>query len=253
MRTLKLAKLKGKPEIFHTLQGEGASVGMPAIFVRSSLCNLHCHWCDTDYTWNWKGTPWKHENDSLVGYEKFEKDQCIVELDVDSVAAEILLYNCSRLIITGGEPLLQQQAWLELIKLLKKANPAFIFEVETNGSIVPEVSFAKHIDQFNISPKLANSGNSAKLRQNKDAMAAFRAHKNSWFKFVLVEETDLVEIKTLMQNYSIPEDRVILMAEGRTRSALNKRRLWVAEACKTLGCRFGDRLHVRIWGAKRGI
>ena len=253
MPNLKLAKLNGKPEIFHTLQGEGFSVGVPAVFIRSSLCNLHCSWCDTDYTWNWKNTPWKHQNDSLEGYEKFDKSEYIVELDTVDIADTILQYNCPRLILTGGEPLLQQEAWIDLLKILRQKNPAFVFEVETNGTISPTTAFTEFIHQFNVSPKLSNSENSETSRHKEHALKYFSNHKNAWFKFVIAAETDLTEINTIIDNYSIHKDRVILMAEGRTLEALDQRRIWVAEACKSHGYRFGDRLHIRLWGEKRGV
>jgi organic radical activating enzyme len=65
---MKLARLGEGPEIFHTLQGEGVSVGLPAVFIRASRCNLHCVWCDTDHTWNFTGTPWPHEKNAVPGY-----------------------------------------------------------------------------------------------------------------------------------------------------------------------------------------
>ena len=84
---MKLARLPdGSPEIFHTLQGEGASLGKPSVFIRSSLCNLHCQWCDTDYTWNWEGTPWTHERDGEEGYQKYRKEEQITELSPEDIA-----------------------------------------------------------------------------------------------------------------------------------------------------------------------
>ena len=110
---MKLARLPdGSPEIFHTLQGEGASLGKPSVFIRSSLCNLHCQWCDTDYTWNWEGTPWKHERDGDPGYAKFRKSEQIIQRTPAEVAACAERFPCRHLVLTGGEPLLQEQEFL---------------------------------------------------------------------------------------------------------------------------------------------
>ena len=164
--------------------------------------------------------PWKHENDSLKGYQKYEKSEYIVEPETRDIADQILGYNCPRLVITGGEPLLQQPAWEELINVLKEGNPKLTIEVETNGTILPDESFAQLIDQFNVSPKLDNSGNSARLRINKKALTYFAKHPRSWFKFVVAEESDLIEIRNIIGQLSISNERIILMPEGRTQSAL---------------------------------
>ena len=83
---MKLARLGDGAEIFHTLQGEGVSMGVPAVFVRLSLCNLHCVWCDTDHTWNFEGTRWVHEKDGVGGYVKFKKEEVMMEMGVGEVA-----------------------------------------------------------------------------------------------------------------------------------------------------------------------
>ena len=251
--TLKLAILNGKPEIFHTLQGEGVSMGVPAIFVRSSLCNLHCSWCDTDYTWNWEGTPWKHENDSTAGYAKFKKSEYILEISIEDVAKEVRQYPCKNLILTGGEPLLQQPAWFALIQHLRAQDSEYRFEVETNGTQLPTTEMAQAIDQFNVSAKLSNSGNDAKLRDNAKSMAFFAKSPKAWFKFVIQDPKDLAEMQELEEKYAIPRERILLMPEGRTEEVLQKRRLWLADLCRDHGYRFSDRLHIQLWGSKRGV
>ena len=248
MAILKLAKLNDHPEIFHTLQGEGVSMGIPSVFIRSSLCNLHCSWCDTNYTWNWQGTPWKHESD-----EKFSKAEYIVELDPQDAAEIITSYSCQNIILTGGEPLLQQPAWAELIKHLRALDSNYRFEVETNGTQLPNEFMDSAINQWNISPKLSNSNNDEKLRIKPDALSYFSNKENTWFKFVIQNEVDLEEVQLLEKTYKLPKHKILLMPEGRTEKTLEEKRLWLADICRDHGYRFSDRLHIQLWGSKRGI
>lgn len=250
---MKLAKLGEGPEIFHTIQGEGISTGAPAVFIRASRCNLHCHWCDTDHTWNFKGTPWTHEKDVLPGYAKHEKSAVTFEIDPLEAAERILAYGCDRTVITGGEPLLQQEDFLKVIARVRATDPEHHFEVETNGTRVPTAEFAAAVDQFNISPKLENAGMPEALRLNPAALAFFAKQRNAWFKFVVAERGDLDEIRRLILAHGIPRKRVLLMPEGRTPAELDRSAEWLAEVCRDGGFRFCDRLHVRIWGDKRGV
>lgn len=245
---MKLAKLGEGPEIFHTIQGEGVSAGCPAVFVRASRCNLHCVWCDTDHTWNFEGTPWKHERNT-----KHRKADVTIEVEPSEIAERILTFNCPRVVITGGEPLLQEAGFLETIGLIRETMPDCVFEVETNGTRIPSLAFAEAVNQFNVSPKLANSGMEEALRLNSDALAYFAASPKAWFKFVVSTPADLAEIQTIRTRFEIPASRVLLMPEGRTAAQLDRSAEWLAGICRDLGFRFCDRLHVRIWGDKRGV
>lgn len=250
---LKLARLHGRPEIFHSIQGEGKSIGVPSVFVRTSLCNLHCVWCDTDYTWNWTGTRFPHVNDANAGYQKFDKKDWLVECDPDAVADTVAGFNCSNVILTGGEPLLQQAALVTFMHSLRQKVNACRFETETNGTLVPTQAFDAAIDQYNVSPKLENSGTPRKLREKPKALQFFAASSKSNFKFVVARENDLGEVRALAQHYAIAPEKIWLMPEGTSPEALGRKRQWLVEICKNEGFRYSDRLHVQIWGSKKGV
>lgn len=239
---MKIAKLNGKPEIFYTLQGEGRNVGVPSVFVRLSLCNLFCRYCDSDYTWNWEGT--KFVSDRGV---KFKKEEQIIEMTPVEIMAEVKKYNCKNIILTGGEPMLQQKELLILTAL----EPSFHYEVETNGTIRPSDDFDKVVTQFNVSPKLENSGNPLQLRDKVQVMTYFVNNPKAWFKFVIVTPKDLEEVEGLVTKYGIT--RLYLMPEGTTTDELQAKSVWLAEICKNKGWRFSSRLQVLLWGAKRGV
>ena len=250
---MKLAKLGDGPEIFHTIQGEGVSAGVPAVFIRASGCNLHCVWCDTDHTWNFEGTPWPHEKDALPGYAKHRKADVVFEIDPAQAASRILNYGCPRTVITGGEPMLQEGEFLEMIALIRSLDPSHRFEVETNGTRVPSPAFHEAVDQFNVSPKLANSGMKESLRLHAAALDFFARSPKAWFKFVVSSLADLGEIKALTDAHSIPPDRVLLMPEGRTVAEMDHHARWVADVCRDAGYRYCDRIHIRLWGDMRGV
>ena len=161
---LVLAQLDGGPEIFHSIQGEGISIGVPSVFVRCSGCNLQCHWCDTEYTWNWEGTPYLHAKDRPGHPAKFDRKAVQFRLSPAEVAAIVRESRCTNVVFTGGEPMLQQRPLAELANILQADDPGYEFEVETNGTIVPMEPFANLITRFNVSPKLSNSGLPEELR-----------------------------------------------------------------------------------------
>ena len=250
---MKLAKLGDGPEIFHTLQGEGPSAGMPAVFVRASRCNLHCVWCDTDPTWNFENSPWPHEKDSLPGYAKYRKSDVTIDLDPAEAARLVLAFKCPRTVITGGEPLLQETGFLDMIRLIRTALPDCVIEVETNATHIPSPEFAAAVDQFNVSPKLSNSAVAEALRIVPEAIGFFADTPRAWFKFVVAKPADLAEIQQLRARFGIPPERILLMPEGRTAADLERTAPWLAACCRDLGWRFCDRLHIRLWGERRGV
>ena len=228
-------------------------MGAPAVFVRLSLCNLRCVWCDTDHTWNFEGTPWKHEKDGVAGYAKHRKEDVILTMRPVEVAEIVRGYECRRVVLTGGEPLLQEPELVELMGILRGDGEEWVFEVETNGTQLPGEDLLAAIGQINVSPKLANSGMGADLRLKPEVLSALAGTGKAWFKFVVRDEEDIAEILGLLERVGIPDEKVILMPEGRTVEALDKHAVWLAERCRDLGFRFSDRLHVRLWGDRRGV
>ena len=149
--------------------------------------------------------------------------------------------------------MLQQPGLTNLMHTLRQLGPDYRFETETNGTLVPAPDFDAAIDQYNVSPKLDNSNNPRRLREKPKAYRFFAASPKANFKFVLADESDLAEVLELLENYAIPPSKVWLMPEATSRELLAERRPWLVDICKAHGFRYSDRLHVQIWGSKKGV
>ncbi len=248
-----LAKLDAGPEIFYSLQGEGVSAGIPSIFVRTSGCNLQCYWCDTDYTWNWRGTNYQHARDTASENNKFERQHVQMRMTPEAIANRIMELKCHNVIFTGGEPLLQQQKLTEVASQLLVQNRAYEFEAETNGTIIPLAAFDAIIQRYNVSPKLANSRMNVESRLRSDAMQWFATCPKATFKFVVSDPSDEAEVAAIQDQYSIAGRRLLVMPEARTQHELEKNRGWIFELCVRRGWRYSDRLHVAVFGERRGV
>ncbi len=210
-------------------------MGVPSVFLRLATCNLSCHWCDTKYTWDWQNFDYQTE---------------VMEMEASEVQGKIQAFDCSHVVITGGEPMLQQAGLTPLVESL--ADEGYTFEVETNGTIVPAPEMLRHIGQWNVSPKLRTSGNPSAGSQVPPALEVFAGLTRAYFKFVVTEEADVDEVCALRDRYGLEPDRVLLMPEGRTPEALAKKSAWLSEACMKNGFRFTTRLHIILWGDERG-
>jgi organic radical activating enzyme len=225
-------------EIFFSIQGEGTNAGMPAVFLRLDLCNLRCGYCDTKYTWDW---------------ENYEYDKEVLEMSIEEVEREITKFECNHLVLTGGEPLIQQREAAILISRLKKDNGGFSVEVETNGTMLPDIAFVQCVDQWNVSPKLSNSANSLEKREVAKCYDFFaRGVNNAYFKFVVKSQEDILEVESLAKKYGLPTSRVLLMPMATSPGILKKRSKLVIDACKERGYRYSPRLQIELWGSKRG-
>ena len=233
----------GEPELFASFQGEGASAGRPCAFVRLSRCNLACHWCDTAYTWRFTGDNRPHRDDAA-----FDRAANQIVLDEADVARRIAALGQTRLVITGGEPLLQGAACARMIAHL----PPMAIEIETNGAVAPHPALDPLVQQYNVSPKLAHSGNPAELALVPERLDAWAADPRAMFKFVIAAPADLDQVLALQAAHSIPAARIWLMPEGRDSETLRARARWLAPICAEHGLNFTDRLHIHVFGDTRG-
>jgi organic radical activating enzyme len=221
-------------EVFDSLQGEGVSIGQPCRFVRLALCNLHCHYCDTKYTWDF----------ASYAYEREVKEE-----SVEAVAERMRGAPCDRVVITGGEPLLQQKALARVLALV----PAELFvEIETNGTRVPLPSLRARVNQWNVSPKLSSAGDGEELRIRPDALVALRDTGRAYLKLVVATERDRDEAEALRQRFEFPRERTLLMPEASSREELDARSNQVATWTQQGSLRFSTRLHLTLWGGRRG-
>jgi len=222
-------------EIFESIQGEGASAGVECVFLRLATCNLRCSWCDTRYTWDW---------------DRYDYAAEVKKADVESVVARIESHPSGRLVITGGEPLLQQAA---LGTLVSRLPPGFVIEVETNGTLCPNEAMLARVNQWNVSPKLANSGESRERALVGVALAALRDSGRAWLKLVVGSESDAVEADALVNELRWPRERVLFMPLASTRDQLLSVSPLVREQARTRGVAMSPRLHVERWDGRRGV
>ncbi len=233
----------GEPEIFASLQGEGRSAGLPCTFVRLSRCNLACTWCDTAYTWRFEGDNRPHR-DGMT----FERKANLIVLSEDDVAARIMALGGNRLVITGGEPLLQGAQLARMVALLD----GHTVEIETNGTVAPHPELAPLIDQYNVSPKLRHSGNPPEIALLSERLNDWVNTPKANFKFVISVPEDLAEVLELQATYAIPAIRIQLMPEGTSSEAIRARNDWLAPLAFDHGLGFSDRLHIHLYGDTRG-
>ena len=221
-------------EVFSSIQGEGIHAGKPSVFLRTALCNLKCVWCDTKYTWDW---------------DNYDYSKEVHELPIEKVIEKIKEFDPKHLVITGGEPLIQQN---DIASLLSKLGSDYFVEVETDCTIIPNSALLEHVNHWNVSPKTSNSGNSREAREIPQCYDFFAKLENSVFKFVIENETDLKEIDELITKYSIPKNKILLMPQASTKDELNLKKEEIEKIAITKGLLFSSRLQVERWGNQRG-
>jgi 7-carboxy-7-deazaguanine synthase len=223
-------------EIFYSLQGEGMLTGVPSVFVRTSGCNLRCVWCDTPYTsWSPEGT----------------------EMSIAAILEAVRQYPARHAVVTGGEPMIAPGI-VELTQSLRQLG--LHVTIETAGTVYIPVA----CDLMSISPKLANStphereggkwaSQHERLRYQPEVLRKLMAEYDYQLKFVVASPEDLAEIAAVLRDMSADRSRVVLMAEGTTSEVIRERAPWLTEICKREGFRYSPRLHIDLWGNRRGV
>lgn len=212
-------------EIFYSLQGEGKSMGRPTLFIRFSGCNLRCNWCDTKY----------HTNNHEITTKEAN-----------------LLKKHKHWTITGGEPLLQQDKIIELIKTCKPDR----IEIETNGTIRPKRALMKYSVFFNCSPK--ESRFQPKNGQSTEplllqSLRFMKYNPLDIAKFVYVDEKSEEFIEGIVKKYRIDPSCVYVMPQGANKAEqiANKRQVW--DYCTAKGFSYSARLHIDLFDITQGV
>lgn len=226
-------------EIFYSIQGEGILSGIPSVFIRTSGCDLRCRWCDTRY----------------ASWEPVGK-----QLEVNDIISEVSKYDAKYCVITGGEPMIAADIG-RLCLGLKKSG--MHITIETSGTKPPE---AIECDLASISPKLSNStpGSDApndwaerheKTRFRPEVLTAWCRNYKFQLKFVVTGRDDIEEIQEILKriDFPIPNERILLMPEGKTAKVIKMRETEIIDICKERGYRFCRRVHTEIYGDSKGI
>ena len=248
-------------ESFLSIQGEGASIGRLAIFLRFAGCNLTCKGFGVQ-------TISQKTGEILTGCDTiravFTKHFEYKSIKFANELSEIItqksqnLYQKPIIIITGGEPLLHYKNEI-LLEFLKWAYlQKYEIHFETNGTI--EIDFDKFEIykncHFAIGVKLENSGESKAKRINKSALCAIKQNaKSSFYKFVLDKASceNSTAIKQIRQILDICENEIYCMAQGHDKKSLEQNAKSVAEFAIRHGFCYCDRIHIRLWNDKEGI
>jgi 7-carboxy-7-deazaguanine synthase len=216
-------------EIFYSIQGEGSLAGVPSVFIRTSGCNLRCRWCDTPYTsWNPEGR----------------------EMSIAEIAESARSFGANHAVVTGGEPMLFEET-VELTRALDMH-----ITIETAGTVYRSLK----CDLMSMSPKLANStpegafqAQHERLRFQPEVLKKLMRQYDYQLKFVVSAPDDLDEITRILDEISAERSRVLLMPEGSDAETIRSRAQWIADICKREGFRYSPRLHIDLWGNRRGV
>ena len=224
-------------EIFYSIQGEGELCGVPSVFIRTSGCNLRCQWCDTRYA------SWEPEG---------------IDLSEEAILTKVREHPARHVVLTGGEPMVARGIH-SLAAALREAG--YHITIETAGTVPPDDIAC---DLASLSPKLAHSRPTTlgpawaekhdSLRYQPGVIRQWLDHAPFQLKFVLETTTDLEEMEALLKETGsdIPAWKIQIMPQGITRDSLLERQSQLLDLCKKRGYRYCSRLHIDLFGNRRG-
>jgi 7-carboxy-7-deazaguanine synthase len=201
-------------EIFYSIQGESTRAGRPCVFVRLTACDLRCTWCDTAYAF--------HEG---------------VKRTLDEVIAEVERFDCPLVEITGGEPLLQDEVYPLMERLLESGRTVML---ETGGHR-PIDRVPRDVIKI-VDVKCPGSGEAGK--NDWTNLAALAPHDE--VKFVVKDREDYDFAREVIARYDLPSHcAAVLMSP--VHGELDSRQLSEWMLADRLPARLQLQLHKFIW------
>ena len=228
-------------DVFYSIQGEGLTAGVPAVFLRLGGCVLECAWCDTIAVWK------KHQAKNPQDLYRFMVEKGLIEA----------LNNKAHLIITGGEPLMQQKGIVKFLNFCENQHEcdydAWVIEVETCGVIMPSKRMFDEVSYWNVSPKLESSKMPLEKRFKPKVLATMLEQPNSIFKFPVADEQDYLGVLKIQKEIEIPSQRIWLMPVCSTVAMHRQQSIKVIEWCKKHFFNYSPRLQVAVYGETTGV
>jgi 7-carboxy-7-deazaguanine synthase len=224
-------------EVFFSVQGEGRLMGVPSAFVRTSGCPLRCWFCDSEHT------SWRPEGETVT---------------IEEILARVETFSTRHVVVTGGEPLIAPGIEA-LCGELRRAG--YHITVETAAVAFKPIA----CDLASLSPKLPGStpwqregGRFAERHESRrfrpEVIRAFVENYDHQLKFVIDRPGDVAEVLVLLEQLPpVEAGKVLLMPQGTSRAELDERTPWLIEQCKEHGFRFCPRLHIEVYGNRRGV
>ncbi|MGB0653395.1 MAG: radical SAM protein [Thermoplasmatota archaeon] len=212
-------------ECFYSIQGEGRKAGLPTAFVRTTGCHLRCSWCDATYTF--KG-----------GEER----------SLDDLFAWLAEQPTKEVCFTGGEPLLQKEAWPFIERLVADG---YGVVVETAGNLPFErandlPAAERELLTISMDVKCPSSGEDAKNEPGN--MAHLRP--SDQLKFVIADRADYDYAVALLRQHGLPPCPTYFNPVGGVEPAHITE--WLLAETEPLPVHVGVQLHKLVWGDEPG-